>query len=326
MKLAAFLSLALSAAWGAQPALGQAYPTKPARLIVPANPSGPAEVVTRQVSEHFLKAFGQPLVIEYVPGVAGILGMQKAAKASPDGYTFVRASQGYLSLGPALYAGKVSFDYVKDFDPVVLLASLPYVLVVTPSVPAGNLKELLAHIRSQPGKFNFASTNGTGGSSHVTGELFRKMGKLDIVHVPFKGDAAAQIAVMSGDVQMVFSLSAGVTPNIRSGRLKAIAIGSARRLSTLPEVPTLEEAGMPGFRAGSWFALMAPAGTPAPIARRVNEEVNRLLEMPDVRAKLLSMGTEPGGGTVAELASHVKSERERWGQVIREANIRLDTQ
>ncbi len=315
--------LALSLSLCTSLASAQAYPTRAIRMIMPATPGGPADFLARVASEHLAKAFGQPVVVENIPGAGGNVGLHAAAKSAPDGYTLVLASQGMIALGPFLFKD-VPFDYEKDFAPVMLLAAPPYVLVVTPSVPANNLKELLALLRSKPGAFNYASTNGNGSSSHLAGELFRKMAKVDIVHVPFKGDALASPAVMGGHVQMMFTLTAGAASNIRNGRLKAIAIGSPKRSAALPDIPTFEESGMPGFTAASWFAFLTRAGSPAPVISRLNDELNRMLQLPEARAKLMSVGAEPAGGSVSELTEHLKSERAKWGQVIREANIKLD--
>ena len=219
---------------------------------------------------------------------------------------------------------ELPFDPDKDFAPVVLLAAPPYVLVVNPGVPANNLKELIAHLRAKPGELNFASTNGNASSSHIAGELFKKMANVDIVHVPFKGDAVAAPAVIAGDVQLMFSLTSGVAPNIRAGKLRAIAIGSTKRSAILPEVPTFEEAGLPGFAAASWFAILTRAGTPAPIITRLNEELNRMLTQAETRKRLLAIGAEPAGGSAADLGEHMRVERAKWGQVIREAKITLD--
>ena len=299
------------------------YPARPIKLIMPATAGGPADLLGRVAAEHLTKSLGQPVVVENIPGAGGNTGLQAAARAAPDGYMIFLASQGMLSLAPWLLK-ELPFDADKDFAPVVLLAAPPYVLVVNPGVPANNLKELIALLRAKPGELNFASTNGNASSSHIAGELFKKMAKVDMVHVPFKGDAVAAPAVLSGDVQMMFSLTAGVSPNIRAGKFRAIAIGSAKRSLALPEVPTFEEAGLPGFTAASWFAILTRSGVPAPIVARLNDELNRMLTLPEVRKRLLSIGAEPAGGTPAELGDHMRNERAKWGQVIREAKITLE--
>ena len=303
--------------------LAQPYPSKAIRMIMPGTAGGPADFLARVAADHLAKTFGQPVIVENVPGAGGNVGLHAAAKSAADGYTIFLASQGMIALGPFLFK-QLPFDHEKDFAPIMLLAAPPYVLVVNPSVPANNLKELLSLLRSKPGAFNFASTNGNGSSSHVAAELFKKMANVDIVHVPFKGDAVASPAVIAGHVQLMFSLTASVAPNIGSGRLKAIAIGSPHRSAALPNVPTFDESGMPGFRASSWFAILTRAGVPAPIVIRLNTELNRMLQLPEVRAKLLAVGAEPAGGSVNELAEHLRSERAKWGQVIKDANISLD--
>lgn len=306
-------------------AFGQSdpYPSRVIKLIMPATAGGPADLLGRIAADHLSKSFGQAVVVENIPGAGGNTGLAAASRAAPDGYTIFLASQGMLSLAPWLFK-QLPFDPDKDFAPVVLIAAPPYVLVVNPGVAAGNLKELIALARSKPGELNFASTNGNASSSHIAGELFKKMAKVDIVHVPFKGDAVAAPAVLSGDVQMMFSLTAGVAPNIRAGKFRAIAIGSVKRSAALPDVPTFEEAGLPGFTAASWFAILTRSGVPTPIIARLNDELNRMLVLPEVRKRLLSIGAEPSGGSSAELADHLRSERAKWGQVIKEAKITLE--
>ncbi len=299
------------------------YPTRPIKLIMPATAGGPADLLGRIAAEHLTKSFGQPVVVENIPGAGGNTGLGAAARAAPDGYTIFLASQGMLSLAPWLFKD-LPFDADRDFAPVVLIAAPPYVLVTNPGVPANNLKELITLLRAKPGEFNFASTNGNASSSHIAGELFKKMAKVDIVHVPFKGDAVAAPAVLAGDVQMMFSLTAGVTPNIRAGKFRAIAIGSTKRSAALPEVPTFDEAGLPGFTAASWFAILTRAGVPAPVIGRLNDELNRMLALAETRKRLLGIGAEAAGGTAGELADHLRNERTKWGQVIREARITLD--
>jgi tripartite-type tricarboxylate transporter receptor subunit TctC len=304
-------------------AMAQTFPAKPIRMIVPAAAAGPTDLLARVATDHLAKAFGQALVVENMASAGGNVGLQAAARSAPDGYTIFIASQSMIAMGPFLYE-KLPFDHENDFTPVMVMAAPPYVLVVNPGVAATNLNELLALLRSQPGKLNFASTGGIGSTSHVVGELFKRVGKVDIVHVPYKGDAQATGDLIGGQVQMMFTLSAGATPHIRGGKVRPIAIGSLKRSSALPDIPTFDESGLPGFTAASWFAIMTRAGVPAPIVTRLNEELNRMLQLPEVRARLLSVGAEPAGGTVAEATAFVRAERAKWGQVIREAAIKLN--
>lgn len=299
------------------------YPTRPLRLIVPAAAAGPTDFLARIAGEHLTKALGQPVVVDNVVGASGNLGLQAAARSAPDGYTLFIASQSMMAMGPFLFPNQ-PFDHEKDFQPIFLMSAPPYVLVVNPGVPASNLGELLGLLRAQPGKLAFASTGGTGSTSHVVGELFKRTASVDVLHVPYKGDAQAATDLMGGQVQMMFSLSASVTQHIRSGKLRPIAIGSLKRSVALPEVRTFDESGLPGFTAASWFALWTRAGVPAEIVSRLNEELNRMLQQPEVRNRLIGVGSEPGGGGVAEVQAFVRAERTKWGQVIRDANIRLD--
>ena len=300
-----------------------AYPSHALRMIVPAAAAGPTDFLARTASDYLTKALGQPVVVENMASAGGNLGLQAAARTAPDGYSIFIASQSMMAMGPFLYC-QLPFDHENDFTPIVLMAAPPYVLVVNSSVPANNLQELLALMRAQPGKFNFASTGGIGSTSHVVGELFKRVAKVDIVHVPYKGDAQAAADLMGGQIQMMFSLSASVTQHIRSGKLKAIAIGSMKRSTALPDVPTFNESGLPGFTAASWFAIWTRAGTPAPIVARLNEELNRMLALPEVRARLTGVGSEPAGGSVTEVQAFVKAERTKWGQVIKDARIKLE--
>jgi len=304
-------------------ASAQNFPTRSVRMIVPAAAAGPTDFLARVAADHLAKAFGQTVVVENFAGAGGNVGLQAAARSAPDGYTIFIASQSMMAMGPFLFTG-LSFDHEKDFTPIALMAAPPYVLVVNTSVPANNLNELLALMRASPGRYNFASTGGIGSTSHVVGELFKRTAKVDILHVPYKGDAQAAADLMGGQVQMMFSLSASVTPHIRSGKLKPIAIGALRRSGALPEVATFNESGMPGFTAASWFAIWTRAGAPAAIVERINEELNRMLQQPETRGRLQSVGSEPAGGSVAEVQAFVRNERAKWGQVIKEANIKLE--
>lgn len=321
--LVAYVLLHTAALCGAAYAQTERYPSRPIRMIVPASAAGPTDILARIASEHLTKALGQPVVVENVTGAAGNIGLQAAAKSAPDGYTLFIASQSMLAMGPFLYP-RVPFDHENDFAPVVLFAAPPYVLVINPGVPASNLKELLNLLRSKPGAINFASTGGIGSTSHVVAELFKKVAKVDIVHVPYKGDAQAATDLIGGQVQLMFTLTAGAAPHIRSGRFRPIAMGSSRRSSAFPEIPTFDESGLPGFTATSWFAIMTRAGAPSANVARLNGELNRILQLPDVRARLLAIGAEPAGGSVGELAAHLRSERAKWGQVIKDANIKLN--
>lgn len=298
------------------------YPSKPIRMIVPAAAAGPTDLLARMATDHLSRAFGQPLVVENMASAGGNVGLQAAARAAPDGYTIFIASQSMIAMGPFLY-GQLPFDHEKDFEAVMVMAAPPYVLVVNPAVAANNLNELLAVLRAQPGKLNFASTGGVGSTSHVVGELFKRVGKTDIVHVPYKGDAQATADLIGGQVQMMFTLSAGAAPHIRGGKVRPIAIGSLRRAQALPDIPTFDESGLPGFTAASWFAIMTRAGVPAVVMTRLNDELNRMLQLPEVRARLISVGAEPAGGSVSEAAAFVRAERAKWGQVIKDANIKL---
>jgi len=310
-----FLTLTASAA--AQP-----YPSKPIRLIVPAAAAGPTDFVARVAAEHLSRTFGQSLIVENNASAGGITGIQQAARSPSDGYTIFIASQGMIALSPFLQKG-LPFDYDNDFAPIIMLSAPPFFLVTNPNVPANNLEELLTLLRAKPGQLNYASTGGTASTSHLIGELFKKVAKVDIVHVPYKGNAQAATDLVAGQVQLTFSQAAVVMPLVKSGKLRALAIGTLQRSSVFPDIPTFQEGGMPGFQAMSWFAMLTRAGVPTEIITRLNEELNRMLQLPEVRAKLIGAGQDPAGGSVAETAKQIRAERAKWEQVIQDAKISL---
>ena len=321
-RMSFLLKLVLSFLTLTAPAAAQPYPTKPIRMIVPAAAAGPTDFLARVAAEHLSRTFGQSVIIENMASAGGITGLQQAARSPADGYTIFIASQSMIALGPFLHKG-LPFDYDKDFSPIIMLAAPPFFLVTNPNVPAKNLDELLTLLRSKPGQLNYASTGGTASTSHLIGELFKKVAKVDIVHVPYKGNAQAATDLVAGQVQLTFSQAAVVMPLVTSGKLRALAIGTLQRSSVFPDIPTFQEGGMPGFQAMSWFAMLTRAGVPTDIITRLNEELNRMLQLPEVRAKLIGAGQDPAGGTVGETAKQILAERAKWEQVIQDAKISL---
>ena len=312
------LTLTLTAAAAA----AQDYPSKPIRFIVPFPPGGGNDTMARTVGQKLTEAFGQQVVIDNRAGAGGIIGADMAAHSAPDGYTLFLGGVGSHGTNPNLNA-KLPYDPVRDFAPISLIASAPMVVVVHPSVPAKSLGELIKLAKAKPGTLNFAS-NGTGGSSHLAAELFKMMAGVDIVHVPYKGLAPALIDLLSGQVQLMFSSTVAIIPQVRSGKLRALATTGARRLPALPDIPTAAEAGVAGCETGSWYGVLAPAGTPRAIIDKLNREIVKITQMPDVRERLAAEGAEPAGNSPEEFAAYIKRELARWNKVIKQARIRLE--
>jgi tripartite-type tricarboxylate transporter receptor subunit TctC len=303
-------------------AFGQGYPSKPIRLIVPFAAGGGNDNVARLVGKHLSGGLGQQLVIDNRPGAGGALGAELAAKAAPDGYTLFLGGVGSHAVNPNLNE-RLPYDPIRDFAPVALLASAPLVLVVHPSVPADSFKGFVALARARPGQLNYAS-NGNGSSSHLAAVMFDSMAGVDMVHVPYKGLSPALTDLLSGRVQLMFSSVVAILPHIRAEKLRGLAVTGAKRLPSLPDLPTIAESGLPGYEASSWYGVLAPAGTPREIVARLNAELVKALAQPEVRTSLLAEGAEPIGGTPEQFGAHISSEKERLGKLIREAKIRLE--
>lgn len=306
--------------WSADAA--STYPTRPIRLIVPFPPGGPADVLARVVGDRIGAAMGKAVVVENRAGAGGNIGMELVAKAAPDGYTLVLAPAGNLTVNPSLYRN-VPYDVAKDFAPITVIAAVPNVLVVHPSVPAHNVSELIAHARANPGKLNFSSP-GAGSGAHLAGELFKSMTGTDMVHVPFTGIAPAVTAVVSGDVQLMFAGAPSVLQHVRAGKLNALGVASLKRTAAAPDLPTLAESGLPGFDVTSWYSIVAPAATPADIVNRLHDEIAKALREPDVREKLSGLGAEPVANTPAEFAAMIRTEAAKWGEIVRSAKITIE--
>ena len=299
------------------------YPNKVIKIFVPATAAGPTDFIGRLVAEFLTKNFNQSVVIDNMPGAGGNQAFQALLRADSDGHTMAIGSQSMMAMGPYLYK-HTPFDHERDFVPVNIIAAPAYILVVNNGVPANNLQELITLAKSKPGQLNYASTNGIGSTSHVVGELLRRTAQIDIVHVPYKGNAQATTDLIGGNVQMMFSLSSSMTQPINTGAVKAIAIGSIKRSSTLPKVPTFEESGLTGFTASSWFGVFVRTGTSISIIQKVNLTLEQMLQDPVIRKKLLSAGAEPAGGSVEQAADFLRNERQKWGNVIKSAQISLD--
>ena len=297
------------------------YPTKPIRMIVAVPPGGPADTLARLVAPRLTEAFGQTVVIDNRPGANGIIAYETTARAAPDGYTFTAVAAGVV-INPSLYRS-VSYDPLKDFAPITLGITVPNILVVHPSVAATSVKELIALAKAKPGAVTFASA-GNGTSGHLALELFRMTAGLDVIHVPYKGGGPALAEVMAGQVQALFSIALSATPQVKAGRVRALAITSAKRSPVAPELPTVAEAGLRGFEVVGWFGWLAPAATPKPIVTRLHAELVRALKLPAVRDVLLSQSTETVGNTPQEFGAFMRSEHAKWAKVIKAANVKVE--
>lgn len=298
------------------------WPVKPVKWVVPFPPGGAMDVIARTLGERLSQDLGQPFVIENRPGAGGNIGADFVAKQTADGHTIMITSIG-MATNKSLYP-KLSYDPVKDFAPVSLLAVVPNVLVVNPQrIADKSVKDLLARARREPGRLTYASA-GNGTSIHLAGEVFASMAQLTLQHIPYKGSGPAVTDLLGGQVDLMFDSITSARPHIQSGKLRALGVTSARRSPVLPEVPTLAEAGVPGYEVSPWFAVFAPAGTPAEVVARLNKAIVTAMRQPEVLRKLESVGAEPIGSTPQALAEHLNKELLRWGTLIRDRDIRAD--
>jgi len=319
-RLASLLLIGLTSAVSA--AENQNYPSKPIRLIAPFAPGGSTDVVARVIGQKLSEAWGTQVVVDNRSGAGGVIGTEMCAKAPPDGYTLCMGTTSTLAVNPNVYR-KLPYDPARDFVLVSMVAIGPFVLVVHPGVPANNLKELIALAKSKPGKLTYASS-GPAGVVHMSGELFKLAAGVDLTHVPFKGGGPAAIAMLSGDVDLMINDLPPVLAHIRTGRLKALAAASAQRSALVPDIPTFAEAGLPGAESASWFGMLVPAGTPAPVVAKINSDLGKVLRSADYKDRLTSVGMEPAFGTPAEFSAYVRQEMAKWAKVAKAANIRIE--
>jgi tripartite-type tricarboxylate transporter receptor subunit TctC len=318
-QIRALVSVALACfALAAQP---QDYPVRPVRVVVPFSAGGPNDIIARLVAQKLSEALGQQFVVDNRPGAGGNLGTDSVAKAPPDGYTLLSAGPGSLIMNPLL--NKVPYDTARDFAPVSLMASAPNVLVVHPSVPATSVKELIELARAQPGRLNYASA-GTGSSAHFAVALFAAMARVELAHVPYRGTGPGINDLVGGQVQLAIFGIPPVLPHVKTGRLRALAVTGKRRSSELPEVPTVDEAGVPGYEMNPWYGLLAPAGTPRAIVARLGSEVSKIVRAVEMREKLAAQGAEPAGGTPEDYAAVIQSDTAMWTRVIKETGIKVE--
>lgn len=314
--------LALLGACIAGPASGaavEAYPLRPIRIVVPFTPGGSNDLVARVLSQKFHEAWGQPVIIDNRPGGGSTIGIDMVVRAAADGYTLLSTSGG-IAINVSLY--KLPFNPIKDLSPVILLAQMPYLLGVHPSLPVKSARDLVNLARAQPGKLVFASS-GAGTSAHLAMEMFRYMTKIELLHVPYKGGGPAVTAVMSGEAQGVFNVITGVLPHARSGKLRALAVSSAKRAEVAQEIPTIAESGVPGYEVIAWYNVFTPARTPRPVIDKINGEINRMLQMAEVRDRFQTLGVAPLGGTPEVLGKYLEFEVTRWAKLIKETGVTL---
>ena len=321
-RLAVGALLAFSALAAAPMAGAQAYPAKPIRIVVPFPPGGATDILARAVAQKLTDAWGQAVVVDNRPGAGGNIGSEIVAKAAPDGYTLEMGTVGTHAINASLYA-KMPYDHVKDFAPVILVAGVPNVLVVNPSLPVSSVQELIAYAKANPGKLNFA-WSGSGTSIHLAGELFKVMAGVQMTHIPYKGSAPALQDLIGGQVQLMFDNLPPSLPHIKAGKLRALAVTSATRSSALPDTPTIAESGLPGFEASSWFGVLAPAGTPPAIIARLNAEIGAWLASAEAKEKMLALGANIGGGSPEDFARHIAAETAKWQKVVKASGAKVD--
>ncbi len=308
--IALFAALVLSGGADAQN-----YPTRPVRFIAPFAAGGALDTLTRTIAARMQDSWGQPVLVENRTGAGGNIGADLVAKAAPDGYTLVMGTIATHAINVSLYSA-MPYDAVRDFAPVTIAASINNSLSVHPSVPAKNVAELIAYAKANPGKLTFGSA-GNGTSQHLAGELFKTMAGVDMVHIPYKGGAPAMVDLLAGQISMTFGDIPTALPHIRAGKLRSLAVTGAKRSPLLPDVPTIAEQGLPGFDVSAWFGVFTTAGTPRPVVDRLNAEIVRILNLPDVREKLLGIGMEPVTNSPDQFAAYVQSEIAKWAQVVK---------
>jgi len=299
----------------------QNWPAKPISLVVPFPSGGTTDVLARAIGQELSVAIGQPVVVESKPGAGSTLGADYVAKAKPDGHTLLMGAV-HHTIASSVYK-KLPYDFQKDLTPISIVAMVPNVLSINTAIPAKNVSELLALAKAQPGKYSFGS-NGNGTAQHLIGAQFEIMGGVELLHVPYKGSGPLTTDLLGGQIQMSFDTITPVLPHIKAGKLRALAVMTGKRSAALPDVPTLDEAGLKGFDLGTWFGLLAPAGTPTPIVERLSQEVARIVARPDFRKKLEDIGANPVGNTSAQMARQIKEDTDRFAKLVKDAKVTLE--
>ena len=315
------LLLVCWAAGALSPVFAQTYPAKPVRWVVPSTPGDGSDITGRLIADRISRDLGQPVVIDNKPGAGGVLGSDAVAKAAPDGYTMIVGNAGSHGVNAGIYA-KLPYDVVKDFVPVALICTTPNVMVVSPSIKAANVADFIAYAKANPGRVNYAS-GGVGSSAHLSAELFKSLTGVEMTHIPYKGAAPAVAAVLAGESQVMIGNLPPWAAQIKAGRVQALAVTTAQRHHSLPEVPALAEA-LPGFETLAWFGVLAPAGTPPAVVERMNRVINQALEQPEVKARLAGLSCDPAPTSAQAFAARVSGDVARWKKLAAEKNIRAD--
>ena len=304
------------------PAAAQSYPAKPIRFVVPYAPGGTSDILSRLISQKMSEKWGQQVIVDNRAGVGGAIGAELAARAAPDGYTIVMGVVANMALSPGLMP-QLKYDPNRDFEPITLIATVPIMIASHPSLPVRRVADLIALAKRKPGAINFASS-GTGGLPHLSGELFKRLAGIDLVHVPYKGSAQAVTDTMAGQVQMIFDLMPSTLPHVKQGRLRGIAVCSKTRSNAAPDIPTVIESGLPDYEVTSWFGVLAPAKTPKDIVAQLHAEIGRIIALPDVSQQFAIQGAEPLGSTPEQFRQLIREDITRWSEVIRTAGARIE--
>jgi tripartite-type tricarboxylate transporter receptor subunit TctC len=318
---AGLLALSVTALAATLPAAAQTWPSKPVKMMVGASPGGGTDIVARMLGKELADSLKQPFVVENKPGASNTIAADITAKSPPDGYTLLVATNTGQAIAPHLM--KLGFDALRDLTPVALVMVVPNVLIVGPSVTARDVRELVAQMKAKPGTFNYASS-GSGSTQHLAGEAFRKIAGVEMTHIPYKGSSQAHLDLISGNAQLMFDTTSSAIGQIKGGKVRALAVTTAKRSPELPDVPTLAEAGFPGLEMTTWYGVFAPAATPKDVVARLHAEIMKALQTPDVQKRIAGLAGEPGTLTIEQFAALNRADYERFGKLVREANIKLD--
>lgn len=321
-RLVSAMSLGLAGLIACIPGHAQNFPNKPVRVVVPFAAGGTSDIVTRILAQRMEEIWGQQMVVDNRPGAGGSIGSEIVAKSAADGYTLLMATVATHGINASLYR-KIPYDPVADFSPVTLVASTPSVLMLHPSIPAASVRDLIALAKASPGQLNFGSS-GNGSSHHLAGELFDSMAGVKMTHVPYKGTAAALVDLLGGRIQLTFDTLPSAMPYVKGGKLKPIAVTSAKRTRSLPDLPTIAESGVPGYEVTSWYGLLAPAGTPPEVVKKLNADFVRAIRIPEVTDKMVEAGAEPVGNSPEQFAEFIRSELKKWAVVVQGSGARVD--
>ncbi len=322
MAAAAWTALAVLSGASAQATAQDNFPSRQMRIIVPFAPGGATDMLARLLAQKMGESFNQSVIVENKPGAGGNIGAEAGAKAPPDGYTLTLAAAGFMAVNPSVYS-KLGYDSVKDFQPISLLVNAPLLFVVHPKVQANSVREFISFARANPGKITIGN-GGTGTAQHLGGEFFTSTADIKVVHVPYKGSAPATSDLLGGVFDAQFDNMVTLIPHVKAGKLRALGVSSAKRVPLLPDVPTIAESALPGFETGTWYGVVAPAGTPRPVVDKLNREVLRILALPDVQERLASQGLEPAGNSPADFATMIRAEIAKYAKIVKAAGIKAE--